>query len=99
MLNRILLVVVSAVAGGIFSYVFFQEGDLLVSSTQKSVVLSTDIVLAGAEGRALSLPAGTSLMLEGAYQDEAYLYLRVVSTRSDIFEDAPSNQEATYYFD
>lgn len=99
MYKNVLLAAVSAILGVIIGYLVREDIDLLVEQVNEPVVLSTDVTLMSAAGDTLFLPVGTLLLLEETYQEEAYLSIRVVTSRSDVFSGVVDGREATYYFD
>jgi hypothetical protein len=99
MLKNVCLSLISALIGAAIAYILTNDVDFLMEQVETPVVLSTDITLTGEYGESLSLPVGTHLFLEGTYQDEAYLALRIVTTRPNIFDEAEGDQVGTYYLD
>jgi hypothetical protein len=98
MLKYILVGLVGALFGALLAVLFFGDVDLLSAQKDEIVVLRAELAAKSARGDEIRLPAGTALIFESQYVDEATLRLRVVTSKLDSFEQA-AGIEATYYAD
>jgi len=98
MLKYILIGLLGAFLGALLVLLFVGDVDLLSTQQNENVVLRAELAAKNARGDEIRLPAGTTLMFESQYSDEATLGLRVVTSKLDAFEQAGA-VEATYYAD